>query len=140
MERFSYETVDALKELIPEIWEEIKDFSVVLLSGNLGSGKTTLIQQLGKYLNIEDDINSPTFALINEYRDKDGKTYYHMDMYRLETLQEAADLGLEDIVYGEDKCFIEWPELIMDLLPSKFVHLKITHSELKRDLEIEKHG
>ncbi len=140
MKHFAYDSIDELSKLIPAIWAEIKDYNIVLLSGDLGSGKTTLIQQLAMYLQFVDEVSSPTYTLINEYIDRKEKKFYHMDMYRLKSIEEAIDLGLEEIIYSDDVCFIEWPEIIKDILPPKFVHLNITYNTDKRDLEIEKHG
>ncbi len=97
--------------------------------GDIGAGKTTFIQAICKQLGVRESVVSPTFSLVNEYSYEDafGKAQllYHLDLYRLKNLQEALDIGIEDMLYGENYCFIEWPELIEALLPEDVVRIKI---------------
>ncbi len=94
--------------------------------GDLGSGKTTFIKALCRRLGIAQTITSPTFALINEYSDNSsGNSYFHFDFYRVENIEEALDLGYEDYFYGDNSCFIEWPEKVEDLLPPETVRLRL---------------
>lgn len=90
----------------------------------MGAGKTTLIKSLCKYLGSNDNITSPTFAIVNEYTGKNG-SIYHFDFYRLKTQTEALDIGFEEYLYSGNYCFIEWPEKIPDLLPNKYISIKI---------------
>lgn len=98
--------------------------------GDIGAGKTTFIQAICKQLGVREAVVSPTFALVNEYVYVDesglGKTIYHLDLYRLKYIQEALDIGVEDMLYDENYCLIEWPELVEDLLPDDVVRIKIT--------------
>lgn len=99
--------------------------------GALGAGKTTFIKSICKVLKCEDNVVSPTYSLVNEYHTKPNKnnkaiTIYHMDFYRLKSLEEAMDIGVE--TYFEDKeayCFIEWPELVEEILPENVVRVSI---------------
>ena len=89
---------------------------ILLFFGEMGVGKTTLIKEIVKELGYEHDVSSPTFSIVNEYEVKDGLVY-HFDFYRLKDEIEAYDIGFEDYVYSGNWCLIEWPELIMNLLP-----------------------
>jgi tRNA threonylcarbamoyladenosine biosynthesis protein TsaE len=94
--------------------------------GEMGAGKTTFIKAICEELGIQDVVNSPTFALINEYTKPDQDPVYHFDFYRLKKKEEAFDLGCEDYFNSGFTCFIEWPELIGDLLPADVVKVKIS--------------
>ena len=94
--------------------------------GELGSGKTTFIKALCNELNIIDIASSPTFSIINEYKTSTGETVYHMDMYRINSLEEAFDIGIENYLMDENYCFIEWPEKIKELLPPDVVSVNIS--------------
>ncbi|MFO7924026.1 MAG: tRNA (adenosine(37)-N6)-threonylcarbamoyltransferase complex ATPase subunit type 1 TsaE [Bacteroidales bacterium] len=94
--------------------------------GEMGSGKTTFIKAVCRYLGVDQFVTSPTFALVNEYRDKFGeRNFYHFDFYRVDRVEEAMDMGYEEYFYSNDYCFIEWPEKITELLPDNTVKLKI---------------
>lgn len=99
---------------------------VFAFHGPMGSGKTTLIKAICEELGVEDMINSPTFAIINEYRNaKTGGLIYHFDFYRINRLREAEDIGAGEYFYSGFPCFIEWPEKAEDLLPPDTVHVCI---------------
>ena len=93
--------------------------------GKLGAGKTTFIQTLCKILGTEDNVTSPTFALINEYKTANSRSIFHFDFYRIKNIEEAFDLGYEDYLFSGNYCLIEWPELIESLLPENIVRVKI---------------
>lgn len=97
--------------------------------GKMGAGKTTFIQAICRALGTMDNVTSPTFALINEYRTQDMKSIFHFDFYRIKKLEEAYDLGYEDYLYSGNYCLIEWPEMIESLLPDKIVRIKIDVKE-----------
>jgi len=99
--------------------------SVVLLTGDLGAGKTTLVQSLCKSLGASDRATSPTFSLVNEYS-LDNGVIYHIDLYRLETIEEALNIGLEEYLYSGNWCFIEWPQLIVPILDEPYWKVDIS--------------
>ncbi|MCR5043056.1 MAG: tRNA (adenosine(37)-N6)-threonylcarbamoyltransferase complex ATPase subunit type 1 TsaE [Bacteroidaceae bacterium] len=115
-----------------EIDKAAKDFvaamgdrKVFAFYGKMGAGKTTFIKAVCEELGVEDVINSPTFAIVNEYVDGKGEPVYHFDFYRIKNLQEVMDIGYEDYVYSGHVCFMEWPELIENLLPDDAVKVTI---------------
>ena len=95
----------------------------------MGAGKTTFIKAICEELGVKDVITSPTFAIINEYSDKDSKPIYHFDFYRIKKLDEFFGMGGEDYFYSGSLCFIEWPELIEEVLPQDAVRVKIEEKE-----------
>lgn len=99
---------------------------VLLFHGDMGVGKTTLIKEICKFLGVEDVAHSPTFSLVNEYQTKMNNTVYHFDFYRIEEEEEAYDMGVEDYLYSDNWCLIEWPENVKNLLPLDAVPIKIT--------------
>lgn len=100
--------------------------TVFAFYGKMGAGKTTFIKAVCEELGVTDVINSPTFAIVNEYRsDISGELIYHFDFYRIKKLEEVYDMGYEDYFYSGAICFIEWPELIDDLLPNDTVKVSI---------------
>ena len=105
------------------------DDTVFAFYGKMGAGKTTFIKALCKLLGVEDEVNSPTFAIINEYRSQTtAELIYHFDFYRIKKLEEVYDLGYEDYFYSGALCFIEWPELVEELLPSDAKKVTITEN------------
>jgi len=103
----------------------------------MGAGKTTLIKELCKALGSSDQFSSPTYSVVNEYKipSKD-LSIYHIDLYRLNEIGEALDIGIEEYINENDYCFIEWPELIEPLLPKHCVHVEIKSNENKREIAI----
>src|SRR5690606_29581738 len=110
---------------------------VILFEAEMGTGKTTLIKELCKVLQVEDNISSPTFSLVNEYHTKDGQTIYHFDFYRLKTEEEALDFGVEDYLYSGNFCFLEWSEKIPNLTPDQHTLITIKTLDIgNRELAI----
>ena len=110
--------------------DAIGDRSVFALYGKMGAGKTTFIKAVCEELGVTDVINSPTFAIVNEYRsDETGELIYHFDFYRIKKLEEVYDMGYEDYFYSGALCFIEWPELVEELLPGDAVKVSIEELE-----------
>ncbi|OSY89231.1 hydrolase [Tenacibaculum holothuriorum] len=109
------------KELISNVPNK-----VLLFNGEMGAGKTTLIKEVCKELGIEDVTHSPTFSLVNEYLSNKGETVYHFDFYRIEDEEEAYDMGVEDYLYSNNWCLIEWPENVKNLLPLEAIDIQIT--------------
>jgi tRNA threonylcarbamoyladenosine biosynthesis protein TsaE len=107
--------------------------------GEMGAGKTTLIKALCKELGVTDEVSSPTYSLVNEYRTSNGKVVYHFDFYRINSIEEAYDMGYEDYFYSGNTCLIEWPQRIEKLLEGEDV-LKIIiekTGELERSIRVE---
>ena len=126
------EKVTSLKTLLPTAEKLVKQFPdqrVFAFYGNMGAGKTTFIQSVCKILGTNDNVTSPTFALINEYKTEAKKSIFHFDFYRIKNMEEAFDLGYEDYIYSGNYCLIEWPEMIEPLLPNQFVKVQIDVDE-----------
>ena len=100
--------------------------SIIAFYGNMGAGKTTLIKNLCAKLGVQDEVNSPTFALVNEYQTENLDSVFHFDFYRIKSLEEVFDIGYEDYFYGGNLCLLEWPELIDTLMPEHFIKVEIT--------------
>ncbi len=129
-------TLNTIDLAIEKILPYLDKYKVVLFNGSMGAGKTTLISTLCKNLGSNDDISSPTFSIVNEYISNIGKIY-HFDFYRIENIEEAFDIGLEEYLYSDDYCFIEWAEKIEELLPKSYLIINISiHSEIERSIEI----
>jgi len=101
------------------------DHKVFAFYGSMGAGKTTFIKAICEELGVKETVASPTFAIINEYKDKNGSSIYHFDFYRINKLEEVYDFGYEDYFYSGSLCFIEWPELVEQVLPVKTVKISI---------------
>jgi len=97
--------------------------------GRMGSGKTTFIKALCEKLQVIDYVTSPTFALINVYETERSNEIYHVDFYRIKSMEELFDLGYEEYFFSDKYCFVEWPELIEPLLPSNTIKVKIFETE-----------
>ncbi len=109
--------------------ELVGDRRVFAMYGAMGVGKTTFVKAVCEELGVGDTINSPTFAIVNEYRTPEDKIVYHFDFYRIEDVQEAYDFGYEDYFYSKAMCFIEWPERIESILPTDVINLNFTEEE-----------
>ena len=109
--------------------EQFEQASVVAFLGDMGAGKTTFIKALCKELGVVDTVNSPTFAIINEYETEQKERIYHFDLYRLEQSEDVLEIGFEDYIYSGNWCFIEWPEIAKAYLPENTVQIKIEEIE-----------
>ena len=108
-----------------------------IYSGFLGAGKTTLIKAICQELGVTEEVNSPTFAIVNEYEGHKG-AIYHFDFYRINRVEEVFDLGYEEYFYSGELCFVEWPEMVEGLLPEDAMEVRITvGDDDKRIFEIE---
>jgi|TARA_B110000971_G_scaffold204111_1_gene225203 tRNA threonylcarbamoyladenosine biosynthesis protein TsaE len=101
----------------------------VLFYGEMGVGKTTLIKEICKQLEVVDTISSPTFSLVNEYKTSKNISIYHFDFYRITNQEEALDMGIEEYLYNNDWCLIEWPQNVENLLPLESVEIHLTTLE-----------
>ena len=133
-------TLEDLPRAASEFVESMGDATVFAFHGDMGAGKTTFINALSHALGVEDDVtNSPSFSLINEYRsDTTAELIYHFDLYRLENLEEAVDIGVEDYFDSGAICLIEWPDIVNDILPDDTVdvHIKV-NPDNSRTLTLE---
>ncbi|WP_294606337.1 tRNA (adenosine(37)-N6)-threonylcarbamoyltransferase complex ATPase subunit type 1 TsaE [uncultured Bacteroides sp.] len=124
------QSLDHIHEAAREFIAAMGDNTVFALYGKMGAGKTTFVKALCQELGVEDVVTSPTFAVINEYRsDIAGELIYHFDFYRIKKLEEVYDMGYEDYFYSGALCFIEWPELVEELLPGNTVRVTIEELE-----------
>ena len=117
-------SIETIKEAAKRFVEEIGERRVFAFYGKMGAGKTTFIKAVCEELGVEDVITSPTFAIVNEYTTGEN-SIYHFDFYRIKKLEEVYDMGYEEYFYSGALCFIEWPELIEELLPDDAVKVVI---------------
>ena len=137
MLNFKIYRFDDYNEVIENILDE-NSSKIVLFNGELGSGKTTLIQLICKKLKIKEKVLSPTFNLINEYKINDNSKVFHFDLYRIKTVQELIEIDFIDYVYSGNYCFIEWPNICKDLIDINFKEIFIDIvSEDKRLIKIK---
>lgn len=118
-------SLEELEEVARKLISNFGHLYVWCFEAEMGAGKTTLIKQICKELQVIDAMSSPTFAIINEYETQKGDTIYHFDCYRLESTEEALNIGIEDYLFGENRCLIEWPEIIESLLPAHYLKISI---------------
>jgi tRNA threonylcarbamoyladenosine biosynthesis protein TsaE len=116
MKKFTASTSNDLFAVVQYVVEQLESKNLVLLTGGLGAGKTTLIKQICRELGVESSMASPSFGLINEYETNQGLIVHHLDLYRLNEVQEVLDIGLLEILDMERPCFIEWPEIASEIL------------------------
>ncbi len=122
---FNINSVDELSQ-VSELLISWRDKSnIVAFYGPMGAGKTTLIKNLCHKLGVTDEVNSPTFALVNEYPTPIESSVFHFDFYRIKKLEEVYDIGYEDYFYSGRLCLLEWPELISPLMPDHFIKVEI---------------
>jgi len=128
---FSEKSVDlkALNTVAKNLINQFPGHRIFAFYGKMGAGKTTFIQSVCKMLGSGDNVTSPTFALINEYKTDKLLSIFHFDFYRINNIEEAFDLGYEDYLYSGNYCLIEWPEMIESLLPENIVKVKIEVDE-----------
>ena len=119
-------SLEQIHEAAKQFVQNMGDNTVFAFYGKMGAGKTTFIKAICEELGVKDVITSPTFAIVNEYRSEEtAELIYHFDFYRIKKLDEVYDMGYEDYFYSGAVCFIEWPELIEDLLPGNAVNVTI---------------
>ena len=126
--------INQLKEVSTNIKKNINT-NIVLISGEMGVGKTTLIKEIFLSLNVIDNVSSPTFSIINEYRTNQNKVVYHMDLYRLKNISEIEDIGLFEYLESGNLCIIEWGDMIEKLIDSKYDKFIISKQNELRIIE-----
>ena len=136
--------LNSLTDLIPvsnQLLALASDVPVWCFYGEMGVGKTTLIKALCDQLGVTDNMSSPTFSVVNEYETKSHETIYHFDFYRIKTLQEALDIGVDEYFYSNSYCFIEWPEKVQNLLPERHVEISFKLvAPSRREINLIEHG
>ena len=131
--KYSLNKIDQISQLIID---KIKTIKTIILRGELGSGKTTLVKSVLKKMGVNDNVTSPTFSIVNEY-DFSGNIIYHLDLYRIDNADELDVIGFEDYVYSQNTCFIEWPEIVLNKINLKYLDIEIRHiGEDKREIII----
>jgi len=118
-----------LRSAVKRILDQTKGKRIYAFYGVMGAGKTTIIKVLCEFLGAADLVSSPTFTLVNEYRTTGGESLYHIDFYRIKKHDEVFDFGIEEYLTGEKYCFMEWPELVEDILPEETVRVRISVGE-----------
>jgi len=121
--------LDELQHVVQSILNDMPNQAVFAFYGTMGAGKTTLIKSFCEELGVTEVVTSPTFALVNEYVDRDNNPVFHFDFYRIKKLEEVFDIGYEEYFYSNNFCFIEWPELISELLPESYVYVLIEEQD-----------
>lgn len=128
--KISIKSLDSIHEAAREFIKNMDTGHVFAFYGKMGAGKTTFIKAVCEELGVDDVITSPTFAIVNDYTSsKDDSHIFHFDFYRIKKLEEVYDMGYEDYFYSGSLCFIEWPELIEDILPGDAVKVTVTQNE-----------
>lgn len=126
---FKIKSIKTIRESAQQFIDQICDRTVFAFNGKMGVGKTTFIKAICKELGVKETVNSPTFSIVNEYEGADGQIIYHFDCYRINKIQEALDLGVEEYLYSGNLCFIEWSENIASLLPDSIVNVDLKELE-----------
>ena len=114
-----------IRQAAKQFVESMGENTVFAFYGKMGAGKTTFIKAVCEQLGVDDTVTSPTFAIVNEYEAAQGRPIYHFDFYRIKKVSEAYDMGCEEYFYSGHLCFIEWPELIEEVLPEETVSVTI---------------
>lgn len=114
-----------LPRIADDLLKDFSDVDVWIFHGEMGTGKTALIKHICSTLGVQDEMSSPTFSIVNEYRTANDDEVYHFDFYRMERAEEAINIGIEDYFFSGNKCFAEWPEIIKEFLPDKYLEINI---------------
>ena len=122
---FEINSVDELSQVSEYLLGLREESDIIAFYGPMGAGKTTLIKNLCHRMGVTDEVNSPTFAIVNEYVTEEAESVYHFDFYRIKKLEEVYDIGYENYFYSGNLCLLEWPEMIEPLMPEKFIRVDI---------------
>ena len=131
-------SLDKIHETARQFISQIGDQTVFAVNGKMGEGKTTFITAICEEMGVEEIVNSPTFSIVNEYEAEGGRIIYHFDCYRINKIEEALEIGIEEYLYSGNLCFIEWSENIAPLLPDSYTIVEIIENEKgKREITIK---
>lgn len=122
---FEINSVEELSQVSEYLLGLREESDIIAFYGPMGAGKTTLIKNLCHRMGVTDEVNSPTFAIVNEYVTEEAESVYHFDFYRIKKLEEVYDIGYENYFYSGNLCLLEWPEMIEPLMPEKFIRVDI---------------
>ena len=129
--------LDEIQKVAKKVTQEI-DSNIILLSGEVGAGKTTLIKEILKILKVNDNVNSPTFSIINEYLSDDKKTIYHIDLYRIKNIDELHSIGFFEYLESNNLCFIEWGNMIENRIKASYNKFLIEKGDNIRSIKMVK--
>ena len=129
--------LDEIQKVAKKVTQEI-DSNIILLSGEVGAGKTTLIKEILKILKVNDNVNSPTFSIINEYLSDDKKTIYHIDLYRIKNIDELHSIGFFEYLESNNLCFIEWGNMIENKIKASYNKFLIEKGDNIRSIKMVK--
>ncbi|RAV98829.1 tRNA (adenosine(37)-N6)-threonylcarbamoyltransferase complex ATPase subunit type 1 TsaE [Pseudochryseolinea flava] len=137
---FTAVSAEGLEAVAEKVVEHIDRYKVWIFHGEMGSGKTTLIKEICRKLNVSDVMSSPTFSIVNEYATTGHGKVFHFDFYRIRHEAEAFDIGTDEYFYSDYPCFVEWPEKIPSLIPSAHGVVSVTiTSKTERTIAISLH-
>lgn len=122
-------SIKTINETARQFIDKIGNGTVFAFKGEMGAGKTTFIKAICEELGVTETVNSPTFAIVNEYEAANELIVYHFDCYRIENIEQAVEIGIEEYLYSGKLCFIEWAENIASLLPDTVVSVEIKELE-----------
>ena len=135
---FIANSIFELQTIAQQIIDSYKDDRIFILEGEMGAGKTTLTKSICKHLGANDNVCSPTFAIVNQYYSEKAGDIFHFDFYRINKEQEAFDIGFEEYLYSGNYCFIEWAEKVSNLLPLHYIIISIKETQdQKREITIK---
>lgn len=138
MKTIAIDSLESIDEAAREFAAQLGENRIVAFYGSMGAGKTTFISALCRYYGVADDVCSPTFTIVNEYRAANGDSIFHFDFYRIDSLREAVDIGFEEYLYSGSLCLIEWPEKVEPLLPEQTLNVRIAvAADDSRTIEID---
>ena len=135
--QFCIKGVEQLSEVSDYLLSMRDEADIIAFYGAMGAGKTTLIKNLCHRMGVTDEVNSPTFAIVNEYVTEEGESVYHFDFYRIKKIEEAYDIGFENYFDSGNLCLIEWPEMIESLMPEKYIRVEIRLGATDDEREIQ---